>query len=115
MVGQAIIEYMKSNDNQWPSSWSDIEPFHTDLFLPMQSTVLSRRFNQVAWDINVADLIQEATSGPVSEYGDYQAGRFPVVYRRSSLEEYEQKEWVATQALRRYLKGLGTTDNANAQ
>lgn len=48
----AMAEYIEANDGRWPDSWQDIEPYHSDPVLGVQSTFFVRRYWGVAWDID---------------------------------------------------------------
>lgn len=80
-VSLAIFRYMEKNDGRWPGSWTDIEPYHKDIILPMRSTAIVRRFWDVNWNADPQQLYREskATSQP-STPRDH--GVLPVVFNR---------------------------------
>jgi hypothetical protein len=99
----AISRYMERNGGRWPSSWSDIEPYHKDPLLPVQSTVIVRQFWDVNWNVDPQQLLREslATPRPTVSLNE---GVLPVVYNRGWLpEDRPVTRWVLSPLLQRHL------------
>lgn len=45
----AVAEYVEANDGAWPKSWRDIEPYHADPVLGVETTFFVRKYWSVAW------------------------------------------------------------------
>jgi hypothetical protein len=102
-VSLAISRYMDRNEGRWPSSWRDIEPFHKDPLLSVQSTVVVRQFWDVNWNVDPQQLHREslATPRPMVSLNE---GVLPVVYNRGWLpEDRPVTRWVLSPLLQRHL------------
>jgi hypothetical protein len=55
----AMADYVEENDGEWPNSWQDIEPYHRDPILGVQSTFFVRRYWGVAWEIDPEAILSK--------------------------------------------------------
>ncbi len=75
----ALAGYVEANDGEWLESWRDIEPYHSDVLLGVQSTFFVRKFWGVAWKIDPEEVL--AKEAPPN------ATRTPVIYRLSRVAD----------------------------
>lgn len=101
-IERAIRLYMERNDDRWPSSWEDIEPFHDDIIFPTRSVAVVKLFHEVHWDVEPWELYREMKANP-----DLRPARTekvgPVIFRRRHHERHVERR-VLTPRLYRYFE-----------
>jgi hypothetical protein len=101
-ISLAISRYMERNGGRWPSSWSDIEPYHQDPLLSVRSTVIVRQFWDVKWDADPQQLHAESRASPRPTIS-LAAGVLPVVYNRNWYpKDRPVTRWVLSPLLQRH-------------
>ncbi|RYD78867.1 MAG: hypothetical protein EOP84_13740 [Verrucomicrobiaceae bacterium] len=102
-ISLAIFRYMEKNDGRWPSSWKDIEPYHEDPLLSMQSTVVVRQFWDVNWNVDPQQLISESKVTPRPK-PSIEEEVLPVVFNRKWYpRDGRVPRWVLSPVIQRLL------------
>ena len=78
-LGIALAEYVEVNDGAWPDSWEDVEAYHSDPVLGIESTFFVRQFWGVAWNIDPEEIMRSELPPNVKPT--------PVVYSLRRVED----------------------------
>lgn len=76
----AVARFVEAHHGQWPQSWDDLEPYHSDPVFGCHSTRFVQRYWAVAWDIDPMEVMTAA-----GESSDQEP--VPVVYNKKRISD----------------------------